>query len=231
MRPDWLATVTRVLARLPRLVRALRPTFELPDVRHVDLAFLRRHGIRGVVWDVDGTLMGYHAAAVDPALRPHLDALLGADGLRHAIVSNCDEARFTALAHILPAAVVVRVYASPAGSIARHVVGGVDTHAAAHPPAGTAVRKPSAALIEAAAAALGGIPMDALLVVGDQYFTDVASANLAGARSVKVRTYRPESFPAAVRVGQRLETLVARLSGRARPAASRPAPTPADPRA
>jgi hypothetical protein len=175
--------------------------------------------------------MGYHAPAVDPDLLPHLRTLLGAVGLRHAIVSNCDEARFTALTRILPEAAIVRLYASPAGVTARHVVGGVDTHAAAHPPAGSAVRKPSAALIEAAAAALGGIPMNALLVVGDQYFTDVASANLAGARSLKVRTYRPETFPTALRVGQRVETLIARLSGRARPAASRSASTPADPRA
>jgi len=41
-----------------------------------------------------------------------------------------------------------------------------------------------------------GVPF---FMVGDQDFTDVAGANLAGIRSVKVRTVRPDSFPIAVR--------------------------------
>jgi hypothetical protein len=66
-------------------------------------------------------------------------------------------------------------------------------------PAGsmTAVKKPSGELI--------GIALDELavdverrslsLMVGDQHFTDVAGANLAGIRSAKVQTIAPGSFP------------------------------------
>ena len=51
----------------------------------------------------------------------------------------------------------------------------------------------------------------AALMVGDQYFTDIASANLAGVRSVKVPTLHRASFPAPVRWSQRLEAVLYRL--------------------
>jgi len=47
-----------------------------------------------------------------------------------------------------------------------------------------------------------------LMMVGDQYFTDVAGANLCGAVSVKVSTWRPDSFPLALRLFQWAEKVV-----------------------
>jgi len=52
---------------------------------------------------------------------------------------------------------------------------------------------------------------EAALMVGDQYFTDIASANLAGVRSAKVPTLHRASFPAPVRWSQRLEAVLYRL--------------------
>jgi predicted HAD superfamily phosphohydrolase YqeG len=51
-------------------------------------------------------------------------------------------------------------------------------------------------------------------MIGDQYFTDIVSANLAGVRSIKVPTLDPPSFPTAVRLSQKFETAwVALLRG------------------
>jgi predicted HAD superfamily phosphohydrolase YqeG len=47
-----------------------------------------------------------------------------------------------------------------------------------------------------------------VFMIGDQYFTDIASANLAGIRSVKVDTRSPASFPLPVRTLQRIERAV-----------------------
>lgn len=52
---------------------------------------------------------------------------------------------------------------------------------------------------------------DRTVVVGDQYFADVASANLAGAHSIEVETYGRRSFPKAIRFGQRCELALAAL--------------------
>ena len=82
------------------------------------------------------------------------------------------------------------------------------------------IRKPSRRLVQAALRELGVADRPAAaLMVGDQYFTDIASANLAGIRSVKVPTLHRASFPAPVRWSQRLETMLYRLKhGRPRPA-------------
>ncbi len=74
------------------------------------------------------------------------------------------------------------------------------------------LRKPSAALVREALRVMGlERAPEAVLMVGDQYFTDTASANLAGVSSAKVPTLRPGSFPLAVRFGQRVERLVYRM--------------------
>ncbi len=67
------------------------------------------------------------------------------------------------------------------------------------------IRKPSGDLITYAMNVLGIDDPKSILMVGDQYLTDVASANLAGARSAKVRTFRRDTFPASIRFSQRLE--------------------------
>jgi predicted HAD superfamily phosphohydrolase YqeG len=68
-----------------------------------------------------------------------------------------------------------------------------------------------AALIDAAIDELQAAPRSAVFMVGDQYFTDIAGANLAGIASVKVRTVHPESFPIAVRCLQQVERALFRV--------------------
>ena len=55
---------------------------------------------------------------------------------------------------------------------------------------------------------LGLTDPSTLMMVGDQYFTDVAGANLCGAISVKVSTWRRDSFPLALRLFQWAEQIV-----------------------
>jgi predicted HAD superfamily phosphohydrolase YqeG len=49
------------------------------------------------------------------------------------------------------------------------------------------------------------------MMVGDQYFTDVAGANLAGVLSVKVNTYDRSSFTLPIRIFQRAELVLYRV--------------------
>ena len=68
------------------------------------------------------------------------------------------------------------------------------------------MRKPAAELVAEALRQLDvDDPIEAVMI-GDQYFTDIVSANLAGARSIKVDTLDRSSFPAPVRLSQRFET-------------------------
>lgn len=223
MHPDWLNTGVRVIRQLSTLANHVRPTLHARDVREIDPDELCRQGIRGVLWDVDGTLMGYHAHEIAPDLRAHVHALFADDRLRHAIVSNCDDARLEELARIFPEATVVRLHQTEPGLVTRSIANGVERYepplSAPLPPGATAVQKPSAALVEAAAAALGDVPLAQIVVVGDQYFTDVASASLAGARSIKVTTYQRRSFPVGIQLGQGLERAFAWLlnAGRRQP--------------
>jgi len=213
---DWLATVRLAIPRLPAILRRLRPTYHLPDGGAVDEAFLRREGIRGVIWDVDGTLMSYHALEIAPTLRSHLEPLLGSSDIRHVILSNCGEARFRTLGTIFPNLPVVRAYTTPAGPVFRHLLRGRDTHSEAELRALLAtgarhIRKPHRLPVEYAIRLMDGVDRGSALMVGDQYFTDVASANLAGVRSAKVPTLAPETFPKAIRATQHLEALAYHL--------------------
>ena len=72
------------------------------------------------------------------------------------------------------------------------------------------VRKPDPELLRAAVAALE-LPGSAVVMVGDQYFTDIAGAGLAGIRSIKVPTIGRESFPTGMRVGHVVERLAYRI--------------------
>ncbi|WP_420615824.1 HAD hydrolase-like protein [Candidatus Palauibacter sp.] len=230
MSATWVQTSRRLLPRLRRLSREIRPTFHLDSVNEMSPGALRDLGVEAVLWDVDGTLMGHHDDRVDPALAPAFEALLAATGLRHAIVSNCQEARFAELGEIFPAIPVVLGYETGAGAAFRVRRGSRESWrgpgaAAASSDGGRPsgelrpIRKPSRGLVQAALEELNVEDRPAAaLMVGDQYFTDIASANLAGVRSVKVPTLHRASFPALVRWSQRLETVLYRLKyGRPRP--------------
>ncbi|WP_419857923.1 HAD hydrolase-like protein [Candidatus Palauibacter irciniicola] len=223
MKATWMQTARRLLPRLASMSRRIRPTFHLDSVNGLSAGRLRDLGVEAVLWDVDGTLMAHHAGRVDPALAPGFEDLLRAPGLRHAIVSNCQEARFAELGEIFPAIPVMLGYETGAGAAFRVRRGPRESWrgpgAAAASSAGDGspgdlrpIRKPSRRLVRAALEELGVADRPAAaLMVGDQYFTDIASANLAGVRSVKVPTLHRASFPAPVRWSQRLEAVLYRL--------------------
>ncbi|WP_420633494.1 HAD hydrolase-like protein [Candidatus Palauibacter sp.] len=225
MSATWVQTSRRLLPRLARLAREIQPTFHLGSVSELSPGDLQELGVKAVLWDVDGTLMAHHADRVDAALTSAFEALLAAPGLRHAIVSNCQEDRFAELGRIFPGMPVVLGYETAAGAAFRVRRGAVEewcgpgasgrsdpANASRNGMALRPIRKPSRRLVRAALDVLDFADRpEAALMVGDQYFTDIASASLAGIRSVKVTTLHRASFPSPVRVSQRLEGLLYRL--------------------
>ena len=78
----------------------LQPDYYIPHITGVTLEFLRRHGIRGLILDVDNTLTTHD----DPT--PHPDIAAWLDGMRQAgvgmmIVSNNTGERVRPFAEIL----------------------------------------------------------------------------------------------------------------------------------
>ena len=217
---DYLSTLRQTIPQFRRVVNNLRPTYRLPDASHVTAEFLEREGIEVLVWDVDGTLMAYHALDVDPAFRDRIRSLFQTGPTRHAILSNCDEHRFNELKGIFPEVPLYRGYDTGNGPVLRVSMGSSDSHTGEEvgqlmADQGRQIRKPRGALLQMIAAAVGAAPAN-VGMIGDQYFTDIATANLAGARSIKVPTLRRETFPASLRASQALEALVFRLrNGRA----------------
>ncbi|MGD8277337.1 MAG: HAD hydrolase-like protein [Gemmatimonadota bacterium] len=211
-RPGWLLTIRQTAPDAFRLVRKLAPTFEVAGATAIDEAFLEAHGIRGLIWDVDGTLTAYHAPAPPPAVAGHLERLSALPWLRQVILSNCGEERFGELGGIFPGTEILKVYAGPSGLVFRWRVGGRDEWEGGAGPAGLQpIRKPNAELVRYAVRRLGVEPGEAAMV-GDQYWTDVAGANLAGVRSIKVPALVPSSFPPAIRFFQVVESVLRRVA-------------------
>jgi predicted HAD superfamily phosphohydrolase YqeG len=212
MATEHPATLRQSVPRLRKLLSQMEPTFELESVAHVDAAFILEHGIRAVLWDVDGTLMRYHGEDIDPQFQ-HVRRLFRDGPAWHAILSNCDENRFKGLGNIFPEVPLIRGYITNDGPAFRHRFGGVDTHSDAAVDrilsgGGRQMRKPASELIQYAMEIAEVHDPNAVLMVGDQYLTDVASANLAGVLSAKVATFRRNTFPAAIRASQMLESAI-----------------------
>lgn len=212
---DWIQTVRQSLPVAWRVARSMAPTWELGGAAALDAAFLERHGIRGILWDVDGTLTHYHARELAPEAAA-VPALFGRPDLRHAIVSNCDEIRFAELGRMFPAIPVLKLYELAGGTVGRRLQdgreqwfsGGTGPGTADPPdPELVAVRKPDARIIAFAVEQLG-LPADSVVMVGDQYWTDVAGARMAGVRSAKVPTAGRSTFPPALRLFQSVERWV-----------------------
>lgn len=213
MKPPRPSTIGQILAHAGPVAFQLTPTYRLPDVTAIDQAFLRREGIELVIWDVDGTLMGYHARRIAPQFAHQIATLVRWDHAKHAVLSNCDERRFVELGTVIPQMPVFRVYATADAWVTRVRRGDQDTHTdtavrkllsagALH------VRKPDPRLVPSVMQALGVADPHRTLVVGDQYLTDVAAARLAGARSAKVDTFEPRTFPLRFRATQAVERIV-----------------------
>lgn len=208
----WIRTARRVLPSFFRLSRATEPTWERDGVEAIDLGFLRANGVSALLWDVDGTLMAHHAHRVDGRVRERFEELREAPDLEHAIVSNCELARFEELGRIFSDIPVVLAFETPKGPAFRvrlhgeETLGGPGAELLSVAGASSPARKPNAELVEEALRRLGLADRpDAAVLVGDQYFTDIASANLAGIRSIRVPTLERSSFPFPVQVSQRLE--------------------------
>jgi len=213
-RPDWLATIIQGLPRVATLSGHMRPTVRIESVAALDSALMMSLGVHGVIWDVDGTLMRRHGTAVAPQLVDAFARLLADSTLRHVVLSNCDERRFAQLASIFPTIPIIRVYDGDNGLVVRRRLGDDDTGPGVgdshHEP--RALRKPNVAMVGAALDALGSMSPANALMVGDQYLTDIAPANMLGVRTAKVKTVEPQSFPVMVRVLQLAERLLYRLS-------------------
>ena len=219
---DWMITAWQTIPRFWQVTRQLTPTLHVPDVTAFDEAFLKRHDVAALLWDVDGTLMPYHDRRVAPELEAVLDNLR--DKVPQAILSNCGELRLEELGTIFPGLPVLKGYRLGGSKLAfRSLRGGEDrwteglgearrTIARPEGPL-TALRKPSAALVDFALDELGVARDRRAFMVGDQYFTDIAGANLAGIGSVKVLTMRPETFPRSIRFFQSVERALFFLFG------------------
>jgi predicted HAD superfamily phosphohydrolase YqeG len=219
-RGDWLTTAAQTLPRFARLVTRLRPTFHVASAAAVDRRFLAEHGISAVLWDVDGTLMPYHHLEVAPELLPALAALRG--HVPQAILSNCGEERLLELGRVFEDLPVLKAYRADGGAlVVRHLEGGRERWSTGTGAARADVARPVGRLVplKKPSAELVGLALDRLdvaapaqaLMVGDQYFTDVAGANLAGIRSAKVETHAPATFPVVLRAFQGVERALYRL--------------------
>lgn len=210
---DWMLTLWQTLPRVRSVLGHLRPTLHLDDLRAIDDALIRELGLRAFIWDIDGTVMPSHAPSVHPEFAPAFDRLLANPALKHVIVSNSGERRFVELGRIFPTIPVLRAYRTDDGLRYRRLLGGEETWsgAAGEGVPTRVIKKPDAGLIEYALHELGDPDRGSVLMVGDQYFTDVAGANLAGVRSVKVTTLSRESFALPVRLFQRAEAVLYRV--------------------
>ena len=70
----------------------LQPDYYIPHITGVTLEFLRRHGIRGLILDVDNTLTRHRSQYLDPDVEIWL-AEMQAAGYALTVVSNSDPGR------------------------------------------------------------------------------------------------------------------------------------------
>ena len=87
------------------MLRWLRPTAQVATVYDIDLLALRERGIRGVILDLDNTIVPWGARQPGPELPGWIAAAKDA-GLRLCIVSNNMGSRVTGLATMLGLPVV-----------------------------------------------------------------------------------------------------------------------------
>jgi HAD superfamily phosphatase (TIGR01668 family) len=191
------------------ILRDLRPTFRMKNMGSVTPEFLLAWGIEGVIWDIDGTLMDYHDTDIAPYFRDRVRRLFEKGPGKHCILSNCDEQRFPQLGKMFPEIPVLRGYHSPNGPILRVLENNKDSHSEAEVKKilaeGRVLRKPSGKLIELAMNHLKITDKQKVMMIGDQYLTDIASGNMGGVLTSKVPAYGRHSFPMKLRVSQRLE--------------------------
>jgi predicted HAD superfamily phosphohydrolase YqeG len=209
-------TFVQVVPRLALLVGKMRPTWRVRSLAEVSPEFLRANGVHGLIWDVDGTLTGDRKRELLPESAGPFRALLADEALRHVILSNASEERFLQLGEMFPTIPVLRGYALRGELLFRKLARGTDCWTAEELAARLAagahvIRKPSAELVELAVRELA-CETGEVAMVGDQFLTDVAGANLGGVRSIKLPTLAPETFRHSVRLGQIAENALYALA-------------------
>ena len=162
----------------------LRPHLMVDSLHQVNAGLLRELGVRGVLVDLDDTLLPAGASALDPASEAWLAGLRPA-GFPVAILSNGERERVGALATRL-------------GCQALALSG-----------------KPFAPAFRRALRLLGTRPSETAMI-GDQLFTDVLGANLAGMVSILVRPLSPGKLP-HTRMLRHLERMILRGGDRGGP--------------
>lgn len=137
----------------------LYPSEYLPSAYQIDYGGLYHKGCRGLIFDIDNTLVPHGAPADDRAIA--LFARLKELGLDSVLLSNNKEPR-------------VKAFADKVG--ARYLF-------KAGKPKPSAFRR---------AMELMHTDADSTVFIGDQIFTDVAGANLAGIYSILVEPIHPK---------------------------------------
>ncbi len=132
----------------------LTPTSYVPRISQIDYAQLRADGIRGVVVDLDNTLVGYHALDPDPFDAAWVSRAPD-NGIRIIMVTNNSTPWARGVAERLDIPIVAN----------------------ARKPLGRGFRR---------ALELLALPREAVVVIGDQLFTDVLGAKLFGLRVILV---------------------------------------------
>lgn len=161
-----------------------RPEARVACVEHLSPAVLRRLGIRGLLLDLDETLLAGAHDEPEPDVRAWAERLRAA-GVHLALVSNARRDRVRHVARILQ----------------------VPGYALAGKPGPWAYRRAVRAL---------GVPPEACAAVGDQLFTDVLGARLAGLRAVLVAPRSDGGLP-HTRALRRVEALLLEGGARGRP--------------
>ncbi|MGH7448359.1 MAG: HAD hydrolase-like protein [Longimicrobiales bacterium] len=205
-RGDWGSTILQTMPRLPRVLRSLRPTWSLASVCAIDADFLVSVGISALIWDVDGTLTHHHACEFAPDTMAHFQRLTEAPDLAHVILSNCGESRLADLGTLFPDIPVVKGYRTSSGPVGRVRHGSTEVWRGVPVGELTPLRKPDPALIEISLDVLAVRNRQSVAIVGDQHLTDIAAANLAGIRSIKVPTVGRNSCPPVVRALQHVDS-------------------------
>ena len=205
-------TFFQVWPRLISLIGRMRPTWQVRSLAEVTPAFLRAQDVRGLIWDVDGTLTGDGRRDLLPEAAAPFQALLADPDVRHVVLSNASEERFRQLGEMFPEIPLLRGYVHGNATFFRTLHRGVESGTADQLAKWLAdgayvLRKPSAELIGYAVRELG-CAKEHVVMVGDQYLTDVAGANLGGIRSIKLPTQAPETFRRTVRLGQIVESVL-----------------------
>ncbi len=176
-------------------MNSLRPTFVARGVEALTPISVVECDIRSIALDVDGTLSDYHSAEVEPSVSDTLSEL-GHAGLTLFIISNAYGHRVEQLAEIYGEVV------PEANIITPELVAPEGENLSSY-------RKPNPAML-LYASKMSGINPEQTLMVGDQLFKDVLSANRAGAKSLLVPRRGTNDHP-GVRL-QRAPEMLARAT-------------------